>query len=199
MGPDAHAGQQPRREGPGGRRPRRLRRPGRDSVVRPRGRRVPVRLAPGRRRPVGLGQRGGASGPRRGRPPHQLRPDPPGPAAPPTTLSRTPGEPSDPLVAAVRTTHDQDGVGNAPLLEVLVRAPGGQWSMAPVSTGARRPDDPSLLVDEATRTLRVFATLDGTVVTKTAPLDAISFAPGSGEPFVNGTGRTLSDPTVPKD
>jgi hypothetical protein len=82
---------------------------------------------------------------------------------------------------------------------VLVRAPGGQWSMAPVSTVADRLDDPSLLVDEATWTLRVFATLDGTVVTKTAPLDAISFAPGSGEPFVNGTGRTLSDPTVPKD
>src|SRR3954453_3117097 len=124
----------------------------------------------------------------------------PGEAGATMSLTRIPGPAGDTLAAVVRTTHDQQGPGDAPLLEVLTRAPDGTWSMAPVSTVADGLDDPALLVDLATRTLRVFATRNGAVVTKTASLDApLAFPPGTGDLFVKSTGNTLIDPTVARD
>lgn len=133
----------------------------------------------------------------------------PGVAGNHISLAAVPGEPSDTLVAAVRTGRDvPEEPGDSTLLELLVRTPDGQWSAAPISTIADGLDDPVVQVDQATRTLRVFAARVGAnrgggtptsaVVMKATPLDAIGFDPGPGEVFVNGTGRELGDPTVPK-
>jgi hypothetical protein len=126
----------------------------------------------------------------------------PGEAGNHISLVTVPGEPSDTLVAAVRTSHGTPGEpadAAAAQLEALIRVPGGQWSAVPISTVAEGLEAPVLQVDEATRTLHVFASRDGAIVTKAAPLDAISFEPGTGDVFVNGTGAKLSDPTVSKD
>jgi hypothetical protein len=124
----------------------------------------------------------------------------PGEAANHINLTTVPGEPADTLVAAVRTSHDAPGgTADSTLLEVLIRPPDGQWWAAPVSTVADGLDDPVLQVDVGTRTLRVFASRDGAIVTKTAPLDAIRFDSGPGDVFVNGALKELSAPSVTKD
>jgi hypothetical protein len=116
------------------------------------------------------------------------------------SLARIPGEAGDTLVAVVKTAHgDAMGDPAAGLVELLVRAPGGQWSTVPVSAIADRLDDPVLQVDLATRKLHVFATHNLSIVRKTSPLDTIGFTPGIGQIFVNGTGHRLSDPTVTKE
>lgn len=116
------------------------------------------------------------------------------------SLARIPGEAGDSLVAVVKTAHgDQFGDPAAGMIDVLVRAPGGQWSVVPVSTVEDGLNDPTLQVDLATRTLHVFASYNGGIVRKSSPLDAIAFAPGTGTTFVNGTGYQLSNPTGTKD
>jgi hypothetical protein len=63
-------------------------------------------------------------------------------------------------------------------------------------------NDPVIAVDVSTQTLHVFASLNGNIIEKRAPLDDIQFAPGPGNLFVLGiTGgsrgdRGLVDPTV---
>jgi hypothetical protein len=116
------------------------------------------------------------------------------------SIATVPGDPSDTLVAAVKTSHDAPGEpSTSTLLQILIRGPDGQWSAAPLSTVADGLENPVVQVDLATRRLHVFAARLGAIVTKTAPLDAITFAPGPGDVFVNGTARELNDPTVPKD
>jgi hypothetical protein len=110
------------------------------------------------------------------------------------------GDPADTLVAAVKTS--QGDRGDAPgsvLIKVLVRAPGGTWSDVPVSTVADALNDPILQVDEGTRTLHLFASRGGSIVTKQAPLDDIRFEPGIGKLFLLGVGAGLLNPTGTKD
>jgi hypothetical protein len=116
------------------------------------------------------------------------------------SLQRIDGEPSDTLVAAVKTSRgDQGEPADSVLIEVLIRAPDGDWSKVPVSTVADRLDDPVLVVDETTRTLHLFASGSGNIVTKRAPLDNIRFDAGLGNLFVLGPAGGLVDPTVPKE
>jgi hypothetical protein len=116
------------------------------------------------------------------------------------SLGRIPGDAGDTLVAAVKTAHgDLLGDPAAGMINVLVRAPGGQWSTVPVSKVADGLNDPILQVDLATRTLHVFATRDVSIIRKTSPLDTIGFEPGIGTVFVNGAGHQLGDPTGTKD
>jgi hypothetical protein len=115
------------------------------------------------------------------------------------SLTRIPGDPSDTLVAAVKTSqNDRTAPPDAPLIEVLVRAPDGFWSKVTVATVADRMDDPVLAVDEETRTLHVFASQGGDIVTKQAPLDDLQFEAGLSHLFVLGSGSGLVDPTVAK-
>ncbi|WP_147332017.1 hypothetical protein [Geodermatophilus marinus] len=108
------------------------------------------------------------------------------------------GEPSDLVVAAVKTSRNDEGEpSDALLLELLVRSPDGQWSASPISTIGDALNNPILQVDETTRTLHLFAAWEGQIVTKRASLDDLRFEPGLGEPFVLGEGRLL-DPTGAK-
>ena len=95
------------------------------------------------------------------------------------SLMRVPGEPSDRLVAAVKTS--QGDVGEAavlPLVEVLLRSPEGVWTRAPYGTVADDMNDPVLAVDESTQTVHVFASLNGNIIEKQAPVDDLTFEPG---------------------
>ena len=115
------------------------------------------------------------------------------------SLDRIPGEAGDTLVAVVKTGFgDPIGAPAAGLIDLLVRAPGGQWSTVPVSTVDDGLNDPILQVDLATRTLRVFAQHNDSIVMKSSSLDALAFPPGIGTTFVNGTGHQLSNPTGTK-
>jgi hypothetical protein len=103
-------------------------------------------------------------------------------------------------VAVVKTAHgDLLGDPAAGMINLLVRAPGGQWSTVLVSTVEDGLNDPILQVDLPTRSLHVFASHRGSIVRKTSSLDRIGFAPGTGTTFVNGTGHQLSNPTGTKD
>jgi hypothetical protein len=102
-------------------------------------------------------------------------------------------------MAAVQTAPaDPTKPSQAPL-EVLVRTPDGRWSEVPVSTIADGLSNPVLQVDEATRTLHLFASMRGNIVEKRSSLDNIGFAPGPGDLFVLGPDGGLVDPTVTKD
>jgi hypothetical protein len=116
------------------------------------------------------------------------------------SLQRVDGDAGDTLVAAVKTSHgDRGDAAEAALIKVLVRAPGGTWSSVPVSTVADALNDPILQVDVATRTLHLFASHGGSIVTKQAPLDDIRFEPGIGSLFALGVGAGLLNPTGTKD
>jgi hypothetical protein len=82
---------------------------------------------------------------------------------------------------------------------LLVRAPDGQWSTMPVSTVADGHDHALLQVDAATRTLYLFASAGGDIVTKRASLDDLRFEPGIGDLFVLSSGGRLGFPTGTKD
>jgi hypothetical protein len=113
------------------------------------------------------------------------------------SLKRIDGEPSDTIVAAVKTSRgDRGEAPDSALIELLIRAPDGVWSKVTVATVADRLDDPVLAVDEETRTLHVFASQGGDIVTKQTSLDDLSFPPGLGNLFILGAGGALVDPTV---
>jgi len=114
-------------------------------------------------------------------------------------LAQVPTGTSDALVAAVKTSRgDTAGNNTAPLIEVLIRDTTGQWSVVPASTVAEGLNDPVIAVDAATHTLRLFATHNGAIIMKTAPLDHLAFPPGVGSVFVNGSSSILGNPTVSK-
>ena len=116
------------------------------------------------------------------------------------SLRRVEGTPSDTLVAAVKTSPGNQGeAANLPLIEVLVRAPGGVWTSVPVSTVADALDQPVLSVDEETRTLYLFASANGDIVSKQASLDDLTFLPGPGSMFVFGGDGRLAEPTAPRE
>jgi hypothetical protein len=116
------------------------------------------------------------------------------------SLKRVDGDPSDTLVAAVKTSQgDRGDAPDSVLIKVIVRAPGGVWSAVPVSTYADGMNDPILMVDQTTRTLHLFASRDGSIVTKQASLDDIRFEPGIGNLFILGVEGGLLNPTGTKD
>jgi hypothetical protein len=113
---------------------------------------------------------------------------------------RVPGQSSDTLVAAVKTSLGDAGeAATSPRVRILVRAPGGHWTTATAGTLADGLDDPVLQVDQATRTVRLFADRNGPIVTKVAPWSSLQFAPGAGTVFMNTTTDTLADPIVTAD
>jgi hypothetical protein len=116
------------------------------------------------------------------------------------SVGRIPGDAGDTLVAVVKTGFG-DPLGNpaAGLVDLLVRAPGGQWSTVPVGGIDDGLNDPIVQVDLATRTLHVFARQENAIIQKTSSLDTFAFQPGIGSIFVNGTGHQLSNPTGTKD
>ena len=117
-----------------------------------------------------------------------------------TSLKRVDGENGDILAAAV--TLVPPDVGAAPetlMIEVLVRTPDGRWTSTPVSTVADQLDEPALLVDATTRTLRLFAAQDDDIVVKEASVEDFRFEPGPGRVFLQGEVGRLFSPSVSKD
>ena len=113
------------------------------------------------------------------------------------SLVRIPGESSDRLAAAVKTsTNDTATSPDEMLIKVLLRGPVGGWSSVPVATVGDELNDPVLQVDLATETLRLFASnRAGDIVEKSSPLYDIGFEVGGGEPFMLGADGRLLDPT----
>lgn len=110
-------------------------------------------------------------------------------------LKRIDGESGDTLVAAIKTSLDDAGAGDdAPLIEVLIRRPDGRWTAAPAGTIADGLTDAVLQVDQETRTVHLFASQHGNIVTKQASFDDLQFT-GTPELFaVSGSGGN-SNPT----
>jgi hypothetical protein len=69
----------------------------------------------------------------------------------------------------------------------------------PVSTLADSLNDPVLQVDQESRTLHVFASRHGTIVSKEASLDDLRFEPGTGHVFMVGGSGAVANPTSSKD
>ena len=116
------------------------------------------------------------------------------------SLKRVDGEGGDTLVAAVKTSRGDSGESaDSALIEVLARTPDGRWSHVPVSTIADDLNDPVLQVDPQSRTVYLFASRHGTIVTKQASLDDLRFEAGIGQVFmVRGSGA-VANPTSTKD
>ncbi|MDP8929572.1 MAG: fibronectin type III domain-containing protein [Actinomycetota bacterium] len=109
------------------------------------------------------------------------------------------GDPSDTVVAAVKTSlDDQAAPPDAPLINVLARSPDGNWSSDTAATVANGNTSPVLQVDETGREIHLLTAVDGTVYSKRSPVDDISFAPGRGTAFVVGDDSDLNDPTGSK-
>ena len=99
-----------------------------------------------------------------------------------------PGDPAGSLVAAVKTSKI---TGTDPLNELLVlRA--GTWTAYTFGTVADGHTRPIVQVDGTNRQVYVFATsrccTGGSIYYKRASLDAISFPPGKGTPFIRTAG-----------
>ncbi len=89
------------------------------------------------------------------------------------------------IFAAVKT---EQASGSAPLNVLLVRDPAtAKWSPHVFGRVSDDHTRPIVLLDETNRVVHMFATagvLGGTIYTKTAPMDAISFPAGLGTPFI---------------
>lgn len=109
------------------------------------------------------------------------------------------GDPGDTVVAAVKTSlDDQGGSPDAPLINVLARSPDGTWSRDTAATVANGNTSPVLQVDQTSREIHLLTAVDGIVYSKRTSVDDISFTPGRGTAFVVGEGSDLSDPTGSK-
>jgi hypothetical protein len=116
------------------------------------------------------------------------------------SIRRVDGEAGDTLVAAIKTSQgDVTEALDAPLIEVLVRTPDGRWTSVPVSTVGDGLNDPVLTVDPGTRTLHLFASRQGSIVTKQASLDDLRFPTGIGSVFLTGAAGGVFNPTTSKD
>lgn len=116
-------------------------------------------------------------------------------------LHRVAGESGDTLVAAVKTSRG-DVLGDpdhAALIEILKRTPDGRWTSAPAGSIADDVNDPIVLVDEEARTLHLFASRQGSIVTKQASLDDLQFESGTGQVFMRGVAAGLFNPTSTKE
>ena len=115
------------------------------------------------------------------------------------SLRRLDGQPQDTLVAAVKTSLNDRGQSDGPIIQVLIRTGEGRWTATPVATVADLVNDPVLVLNDATRTMYVFASSAGDIVMKSSPVDTPAFEPGKGELFALGTEGPLIDPSVPKE
>lgn len=103
-------------------------------------------------------------------------------------LAGVEGDAAGRLYAVVKTgQNDVKNNSNAPLIKVLVLGTDDVWRQythSRVRDGLTRP---IVLVDSANRMLRVLASgpeSGGVVYMKSAPLDALTFPEGKGEPFI---------------
>jgi hypothetical protein len=103
------------------------------------------------------------------------------------------------LFAAVKTANRNTG---QPFIVLLVRDRRGQWSNTVFGTVEELHTRPALAIDEEHRRLFLFAVAPetgGAIYYKDTSLDAPSFQPGKGTPFIEGAEDTdISNPTTTK-
>jgi hypothetical protein len=106
------------------------------------------------------------------------------------------------LLAAVKTSLDDAKAPNdAPLIEVLVRTPDGEWTANVAGQVGDRMTRPVLLVDPASQLALLFSTspeVGGAIYYKASALDEIGFSEGRGVPFVSEAGAVMNNPTAVK-
>ncbi len=106
------------------------------------------------------------------------------------------------VYAAVKTRSD---TGANPLVSVLHRTPEGTWTNHTAYAGSTNVTGPVLQLDATRLTAELFVTgpevagqhgeLGGFIYRKSAPLDALSFAAGLGQPVMARAGAHLNDAT----
>lgn len=124
----------------------------------------------------------------------------PGFAGDELSVKVVPGDPSSTIVAAVRTLNGAkpEDPGDAPLVNVLVRAPDGTWSSQVAATVSDAYHSSIVQVDATNRMLYLLAGTGGDVRYKRTPINDLSFVSGPGSVFVQGKGRRLTDLTGSK-
>lgn len=116
------------------------------------------------------------------------------------SLVRVPTDGPDTVAAVVKTSLGDSGEADtSALIKLLLRADDGTWSATPVSTIADGLNDPVLQVDASTDTFRLFATANGSIVEKQAPITDPRFRPGRGSLFVLSTEGVVGNAAVSKD
>jgi hypothetical protein len=91
------------------------------------------------------------------------------------------------VYAAVKTSET---ASDAPLVMLLVRAPGGGWSQHTFGRKSDAHTRPIVLLDEENSQVYMFATSPesgGAIYYKTTPMSNIQFAPGKGQPFIQSS------------
>ena len=102
------------------------------------------------------------------------------------------------VYAAIKTSKSSS---NDPLTMLLVRQAGGGWSSHLFGTVRDNHTRPIVELDEEHGLVHMYATdsgSGGTIVEKTAPLGAISFAPGKGLSVIKDADGKLNNPTSTK-
>lgn len=124
----------------------------------------------------------------------------PGLAGGELSVKVVPGEPSDSVVAAVRTLNGTRPTDppDAPSVNVLVRGSGGAWSSRVGATVADRYQSAIMQVDGSNRTVYLLSPSGGDVRYKDSSVSTMSFAPGPGSVLVEGQGRRLTGVTGSK-
>ena len=102
------------------------------------------------------------------------------------------------VYAAVKTSLS----GSSPLIKFLVRATNGSWSNYDVATGTDSHTRPILIVDEEHSLFRIYMTKGqsgGPIVEKTSPINAISWATGTGTPVIwDASANDMNNPSSTK-
>jgi hypothetical protein len=93
------------------------------------------------------------------------------------------------VLAVVKTDSDS--------IELLVRE-AGAWSRHTVASGADGLTRPTMVLDDVAQRVHVFATVAGAIHEKSAPLDTLVFAPGSGTVIVRDSAGGLNNATSTK-
>ena len=110
------------------------------------------------------------------------------------------------IYAVVKTSFGDSGCGgnsSSPLIRLVVRKSNGGW-LAPTTFGTVGDDHtrPILLLDTTNRKVYIFATSPvscGTIYMKSTSMDAPSFAPGKGTPFIqSNTYKCINNATSTK-
>jgi trimeric autotransporter adhesin len=102
------------------------------------------------------------------------------------------------VYAAVKTSKSSS---NDPLNMLLVRSAGGSWSSYVFGLVKQNHTRPIVELDEEHGVLHMFATSSGSggsIMEKTSPLAAISFAPGAGTPVITDSDGTVNNATSTK-
>ncbi len=102
------------------------------------------------------------------------------------------------LFAFVKTSRSS---GSQTQVGILVRSPAGQWSpLYPATTVASAPTRPQCLIDEVSRRLYVFYSIDKSAIYyKVSNLDRIAFPSGIGARLISSTAsRDINNPTTTK-